>query len=104
MSSLTSDQLNLYRQKTYRTLPDLRVKTIDQAVEFVNQRGFIFFWPIQDINLPSLWTAVNGDRPVPDEHDDPGHITWDWKDRMLGKRQWYYARTLRRRNTMISLE
>jgi uncharacterized protein YcaQ len=47
--------------------------------------------------------AVNGDRPVPDEHDDPGHITWDWKDRMLGKRQWYYARTLRRRNTMISL-
>jgi hypothetical protein len=40
---------------------------------------------------------------VPDEHDDPGHITWDWKDRMLGKKRWYYARILRRRNTFISL-
>jgi len=104
MPSLDFEVLQQYRRKTYRTLPGQRVSTIEAAVEFVNQRGFIFFWPIQDIALPSLWTAVNGDRPVPDEHDDPGHITWDWKDRMLGQRQWYYARTLRRRNTMISLE
>jgi hypothetical protein len=104
MPSLSSELLQQYRQKTYCTQPGLRVKTIEEAVTFVNQRGFIFFWPIQDIALPSLWMAVNGDRPVPDEHDDPGHITWDWKDRMLGKREWYYARTLRRRNTMISLE
>ena len=104
MSPISPELLNQYRQKTYCTLPGMRVKTIEEAVTFVNLRGFIFFWPIQDIALPSLWMAVNGDRPVPDEHDDPGHITWDWKDRMLGKRQWYYARTLRRRNTMISLE
>ncbi len=39
-----------------------------------------------------------------DEHDDPGHVTWGWKDGLLGKRRWYYARVLRRRNTMISLE
>jgi hypothetical protein len=104
MPSLSFETLQHYRQKTYRTTAELRVRTIEQAVEFVNQRGFIFFWPIQDIALPSLWIAVNGDRPVPDEHDDPGHITWEWKDRMLGKQQWYYARTLRQRNTMISLD
>ncbi len=53
--------------------------------------------------LPSLWTAVAGDRPVADQHDDPGHITWGWKDQLLGKKVWYYARILCRRNTIISL-
>ncbi|MCK7520523.1 MAG: hypothetical protein MZV64_23930 [Ignavibacteriales bacterium] len=51
-----------------------------QASTFVNRRGFVFFWPISGIDLPSLWTAVAGDRPVADKHDDPGHITWGWKD------------------------
>ena len=54
--------------------------------------------------MPSLWVAVAGDRPVPDEHDDPGHVTWGWKDGLLGKRRWYYGRVLRKRNTFISLD
>ena len=56
------------------------------------------------MTLPSLWAAAAGDRPVPDEHDDPGHVTWGWKDEMLGTRQWYYAKVLRKRATMISLD
>jgi uncharacterized protein YcaQ len=47
--------------------------------------------------------AVAGDRPVADEHDDPGHVTWGWKDQLLGARRWYYAKVLRRRATIISL-
>lgn len=54
--------------------------------------------------MPSLWAAVAGDRPVPDEHDDPGHITWGWKDGMLGKQRWYYGRVLRKKNTFIALD
>ncbi len=54
--------------------------------------------------MPSLWTAVAGDRPVADKHDDPGHITWGWKYKALGKKIWYYAKTLRKKATMISLE
>ena len=53
--------------------------------------------------MPSLWVAYAGDRPVADDHDDPGHVTWGWKDSLLGKRQWYYGRILRKRNTIISL-
>ena len=45
-----------------------------------------------------------GDRPVPSEHDDAGHITWRWKDSLLGERVWYYAKVLRKRSTLISLE
>jgi hypothetical protein len=41
---------------------------------------------------------------VADEHDDPGHVTWRWKDDALGKKRWYYAKVLRRKATMISLE
>jgi uncharacterized protein YcaQ len=78
------------------------IKSPDEALEWVNERGFIHFWPIKGIVLPNLWTAVAGDRPVADEHDDPGHVTWGWKDQSLGKRQWYYAKILRRKATIIS--
>ena len=54
--------------------------------------------------MPSLWTAVAGDRPVADKHDDPGHITWGWKDRALDKKMWYYGKILRKKATMVSLE
>lgn len=93
-----------YRARTFRTTPGLRVTSPDEAVNFVNERGYIFFWPIKDILMPSLWVAAAGDRPVPDEHDDPGHVTWGWKDSLLGKRLWYYGRVLRKRNMMVSLD
>jgi hypothetical protein len=71
---------------------------------FVNTHGFIYFWPIKGMDLPSLWTAVAGDRPVADKHDDPGHITWGWKDDALDKKIWYYAKILRGKATMVSLD
>ena len=104
MANLTYTALQAYRAQTFRTAPGLRLTAVEQAIEFVNQRGFIFFWPIKEMLLPSLWAAVAGARPVADEHDDPGHVSWGWKDGQLGQRCWYYGRILRRRNTFISLE
>lgn len=103
MFILTPERLQHYRCKTFRSDPALRLTSLEDAVRFVDERGFIFFWPIKGYLLPSLWTAVAGDRPVPNEHDDPGHITWGWKDKMLGEKQWYYARLLRRKNSFVSL-
>ena len=94
--------IETYRAKSY--LPKRRLVTARQAVKFVQERGFVFFWPIKGIEFPSLWTAVAGNRPVANEHDDPGHVTWGWKDQMLGKREWYYAKMLRKKATLISLE
>ena len=45
-----------------------------------------------------------GDRRVADAHDDPGHVTWGWKDNALGKRIWYYGKILRKKATMIDLD
>lgn len=93
-----------YQAQTFRLRPEHRLTTVAEAIEFVNQRGFIYFWPISGILFPSLWAAVAGARPVADKHDDPGHITWQWKDSLLGHRQWYYAKILRGKATLISLE
>jgi hypothetical protein len=84
--------------------PDLRLRTKEQAIAYVRERGYVYFWPVKDVTMPSLWAAVAGDRPVADEHDDPGHVTWGWKDETLGTRVWYYAKVLRRRATFISPE
>lgn len=99
---LSRQELAAYRARTFRL--DRPLKTLGEAVNFINERGFIFFWPISGIPLPSLWTAAAGDRPVADAHDDPGHVTWGWKDELLGQKRVYYARMLRKKNMMISLE
>ncbi len=104
MASVDLDKLKTYREQTFRLSPAAHLTTPAQALDFVNARGFVYFWPIKGIVLPSLWVATAGDRPVPDNHDDPGNITWDWKDGALGKRIWYYGKILRRKATFISLE
>ncbi|TFH37057.1 MAG: hypothetical protein E4G99_03445 [Anaerolineales bacterium] len=101
---LTQQQLLDYRAGTYRTKPGLNLESVSDAVEFINQRGFVTLWPIKGFELPNLWTATAGARPVASEHDDPGHITWGWKDQLLDKRLCYYAKLLRGKATFVSLE
>lgn len=103
MRSFIPRKLNTYRTQTFRLHLSGKIKNPAQALDFVNERGFVYFWPIKNVDLPSLWVAVAGDRPVADAHDDPGHITWRWKDQALGKKTWYYAKVLRRKATLISL-
>ncbi|HEX6271377.1 MAG TPA: crosslink repair DNA glycosylase YcaQ family protein [Anaerolineales bacterium] len=104
MPTVDLKKLNSYRARTFRLPPSPRVTSPKAALDFVNARGFVYFWPIKGIDLPSLWTAVAGNRVVADKHDDPGHVTWGWKDNALGKKIWYYAKILRRKATIISLE
>jgi len=98
------EKLKALRTRTFRLSLADRLTTASQALDFVNERGFVYFWPIKGIIMPSLWVATAGDRPVPDNHDDPGNITWDWKDKSLGKKIWYYGKILRRKATFISME
>ena len=104
MSMLHLNRLKAYRIRTFNLPPSRPLSTPSQAARFVKARGFVYFWPIKGIDLPSLWTAVAGDRPVADEHDDPGHVTWGWKDGALEKKIWYYGKILRHKATLISLE
>ncbi len=104
MPIIDLETLKAHRIRTFHLLPRLRLKTPQDALEFVNERGFIYFWPIKGIDLPSLWMAVAGERSVAENHDDPGHVTWGWKDDALPKKIWYYGKILRRKATFLSLE
>jgi hypothetical protein len=104
MQEMNISQLYEFRRRTYRIGNSEKIRDINDARNFIDERGFIFFWPISGIDLPSLWIAVAGDRPVADAHDDPGHVTWGWKDDALAKRYWYYAKVIKRKATFISLE
>ena len=101
---LDSEQLAKYQQNTFRLRGADTLKDIEEALEYVAERGFVYFWPIKGIPFPSLWSAVAGNRKVTSDHDDPGHITWGWKDQMLDQRKWYYAKVLRGKAMMISLQ
>ena len=103
MSTIDLKKLTAHRARTFHLPPLKPLASPAQALTFVNKRGFTYFWPIKGIDLPNLWTAVAGDRPVADAHDDPGHITWGWKDGALPKKVWYYAKVLRKKATLISL-
>ena len=76
MPVINLKKLKSHRALTFRLPPSPRVASPKAAIDFVNTRGFVYFWPIKGIDLPNLWTAVAGDRVVADKHDDPGHITW----------------------------
>jgi len=104
MAIIDIKRLTAHRVRTFHLPPAKPLSSQSQALRFVNERGFVYFWPIKGIDLPSLWTAVAGDRPVPNAHDDPAHVTWGWKDDALPKRIWYYAKILHRKATMISLD
>ena len=97
------EKIKVYQEKKFRFNDGNQLKTLKDAIDFVNEHSFILFHPAKDIILPSLWAATAGDRPVPNEHDDPGHVTWGWKDDALGQKVWYYGRLIRRRMTHVSL-
>jgi hypothetical protein len=100
---ITFSRIQEYRSDTFGIDPKHRVRSKEEAIQYVNRLGYIYFWPITGIILPSLWVAVSGDRPVPNQHDDPGHVTWDWKDSLIGKHIWYYGKILRKKATIISM-
>jgi len=94
------------REERYCRTQDRRIQTIEQARDYVDAVGFCFLWPIQGIEMPSLFHAIAGRvRSVPNKHNDPDlSKSWGWKDRALGRRWWYYGKLLRRKATLVSLD
>ena len=104
--AVSKDWVLRQRAYRYRCVRDRRVQTLTEARAFVDDLGFVHFWPIKDVELPNLFHAIAGcARPVPMEHDDADMSKcWGWKDSSLGQRWWYYGKLLRRRATLVSLE
>jgi len=94
------------RDQRYRRRPELRVHTLDQALDFVNDVGFCFVFGDQNVEIPTLFEAIAG-RPrafIPDHYDAEISRTWDYKDHLPIERQVYYGKQLRGKPTIISLD
>lgn len=106
VTSVTQQWVADQRAHNYHCTLDRRIQTPAEARAFVEEVGFCHFWPIKGAELPNLFHAIAGRvRSVPMEHDDPDMTKcWGWKDQALGKQWWYYAKLLRRRATLISLD
>jgi hypothetical protein len=106
MPILTKRDILEARQARYRRRMDLRITTPLQALEFVNDVGFCFLFPIQGVEAPSLWDAIAG-RMVKTYSSHSGYEierTWGWKDESLDKKWWYYGKLLRHKATLVSLD
>jgi hypothetical protein len=103
---LTRKAVQEARAERYRQRPDLRVRTQEEALEFLNDVGLCLLFSAQDVELPSLWGALcGGNRPLPGNHDDYElGLAWRWKDELPVAGQVLYGKFLRRKPVFVSLD
>jgi len=58
MNALDLNRLQAHRTQTFHLSSAARLTTPNQALHFVNERGFVYFWPIKGVTLPTLWVAA----------------------------------------------
>jgi hypothetical protein len=102
----SAEAVESWRERRYRRRPDLRLRTVEETLAFVNDVGFCFLFPERGIEVPTLWEAICGERrPVPVHHDDQAlGYAWHWKDELPSRGAVYYGKLLRRKPMFVSLE
>jgi hypothetical protein len=103
---LTPDQVQNWRDTRFRRRSELQVRSLQQALEFVEDVGFCFLFPASGIEMPSLWEAICGmARSLPAHHDDQElGYAWEWKDELPSRGLAYYGKLLRKKPMLISLK
>ncbi|MCL4460084.1 MAG: winged helix DNA-binding domain-containing protein [Chloroflexi bacterium] len=102
---ITLEDVQAQRDRRYWRCPDLRIRNEDQAVEFIDEVGFCSLFPVQGLELPSLWEAINGaSRELPHHHHDYElNCLWEWKDTLPIRKKVVYGKFIRQKPTFISL-
>jgi hypothetical protein len=104
----TRPEVEAWRDRAFRRLPQLRVRGQKTALQFVNEVGFCF--TLSDFGLPvaSLYVAVCGRRhprwPKHTHHDPEIGLTWSLKDELPAKRLTYYGKLIKGKPTLVSLK
>jgi hypothetical protein len=103
---ITWEDVERYRDRTFRRLRSRRVRGAQSALEFVNEVGFCTAFS-RAAHLPCLWVAVCGERrPRMPHHTHSDYaigLTWELKDRLPDERRVFYARLLHGKPSLISL-
>lgn len=72
----------------------------------MNDVGLCVLFPVQCMELPSLWGAIDGSTgPLPHHHDDEALAkTWRRKDTLPAQKLIYYGKLLRGKATLLALD
>lgn len=106
MLTLAPQLVAAERDRRYRRQIGLRLRSEEEAARFVDEVGLCVLFPVQRMELPSLWEAINGcTRPLPRHHNDEAlGKTWHWKDSLPAQRRIYYGKLLRSKATLLALD
>ncbi|MGE5549853.1 MAG: hypothetical protein ACM3ZC_04885 [Bacteroidota bacterium] len=74
-------------------------RTDEDAVQFIEERGFVLLMPIKGIPLPSL-SEAGGDHPWADEFRCTDRA-WAWKETLPAQKLCAYGKLIRGRGTFI---
>jgi len=102
----TPERVENWRDMRYRRRLHLKLRTPQQALAFINDVGCCFLFPLNGVEMPSLWEAICGEtRALPRHHDDRElGYAWRWKDDLPSRGLVFYGKLLRKKPMFISLE
>ncbi len=103
---MTLDELIESRKIRYRQTAGTHVRSEADALDFINDLGFLWLIDLSDADLPSL------QRATPESFDPNPYAKgstvarswWDLKQTLPARRACYYGKVLRGRGTFISWE
>jgi len=103
---LTPEQVESWRDVRYHRRPHMRLRSSQQALQFINEVGFCSLFPLLHEELPSLWEAICGEsRSLPMHHDDVElGYAWDWKDELPSRGLVFYGKLVHKKPTLVSLD
>jgi hypothetical protein len=105
---VTWDDIENLRDRIWCRRPELRIRTIDQVLTFINRVGFCFAFTAKGLDLPCLWHAACGERspeyPVHTHHDANIGLVWRAKDVLPAGKKIYYGKAIKKIPSMISLD
>src|SRR5512135_2525038 len=103
---MTPNQIEKQRDRKYRRTRALRVRTMDDAAQFIDTVGFcLLFASTEAIELPSLFEAVKGRRDAHiEDWDADSDRVWVWKNDLPATKRAYYGKGLAGKPVFISLK
>jgi hypothetical protein len=106
MNSSSPDELEAYRDRTWRRLPELRIEDAAHAEQMVEDLGFCATLTDARRPGPSLYIAVCGRRdafmPRNVQKDPEASLAWVVKDDVMRRGHVYYAKLVKGKSTFIS--
>lgn len=103
---MTLDELIERRKASYRQADGTHIRSEADALDFINDLGFVWLINLSDADLPSLQHATPQSFG-PDPYAKGSTIArswWDLKQTLPGRKACYYGKVLRGRGTFISWE